>query len=110
MEEYYKKEVERVNDLRLIIYWWNRGRKTLYFDGTVKEFLDKQDFKVETVDNGKGSMVSIVTGSLGVGNFSIPNSHYEEAVKLAIMYYHSYIGDKCKIYMGGKEFSINFHR
>ena len=43
MEKHNKDEIKRILNSNLIIHWWNFRTKTLDFNGTVKDYLKREE-------------------------------------------------------------------
>ncbi len=113
LKEYQIKEINRINDCNLLIHWWNGGKKTLDFKGTVKEYLraNKIPIKLQNVVNGNSEMLVVkVKNNIGRININFTINDYEQAVKQIIFQRLSYLGDKAKFSFNGREYSNNFHR
>ena len=46
-KSYIREENEKILKENIIIHWWNFGKKTLYFKGTVKEYLNKNKVEIQ---------------------------------------------------------------
>ena len=45
-KSFIRTENEKILKENIIIHWWNFGKKTLNFNGTVKEYLEKNKVKI----------------------------------------------------------------
>jgi len=113
LTEYQRKEVNRINQCKLLIHWWNGRKKTLDFSGTVKEYLKayKVPIKLQNViKEDIERLVIKVKNNIGSMEVKFITNDYEQAIKHIIFQRLSYLGDKAKFSFNGREYSNNFHR
>lgn len=114
MNTYNRKEINRILNSDLLIYWWNFNKKTLDFEGTIKEYLKKENIKLqfkcykdEHLDIELYNIkVHFNCGDLNNIRFTCKN--IENAIKMCINIRQSYLGDKSKYILLGKTRTINF--
>ena len=98
----------------LIIHWWNFGKKSLDFNGTVQEYLNKNKVKIsikyyqDKEHNFERCLIKVKfsCGNLTEINFVCHN--LEDAVRMIININLSYMGDKAKFEFLGRKRTINF--
>lgn len=89
----------------ILIYWWNGGKKIKDFDGTYKEWFDKQKIKITELDNRLH-----FRGEFGSMSFSIYLSKdYEHSFNQIIKICLMYLGDKALLIDGfNRQYKINW--
>ena len=89
-----------------ISYWWNRGTKKLDFSGTLYDLLKKNSIKVRKVKDSKNPDLDCYV-------FTTPHrityKHFGSAFdgSLFFLNYIAAMGDKAKVMVGGRTFTIN---
>ena len=113
-KSFIRVENENILKENIIIHWWNFGKKTLDFKGTVQEYLNKNKVKL-TVKYYKDEehnfercliKVKFSCGNLTEINFVCHN--LEDAVRMIININLSYMGDKAKFEFLSRTRTINF--
>ena len=113
-KSFVRTENEKILKENIIIHWWNFGKKTLDFKGTVKEYLDKNKVKLtvkyyqDEEHNFERCLIKVKfsCGNLTEINFVCHN--LEDAVRMIININLSYMGDKAKFEFLGRTRTINF--
>ena len=111
-----KNKVENENILKenIIIHWWNFGKKTLDFNGTVQEYLGKNKVKLsikyyQDEDHNFGRCM--ITVKFSYGNFTdikFVCHNLEDVVRMIINFNLAYMGDKAQFEFLGRKRTINF--
>lgn len=94
----------------LLIHWWNKGTKTLDFDGDVLTYLKKH--RIEYTIGTTGTIfdeeffieVKMKCGSMEI-QFNTTN--LSEFLRMVICFRLSYLGDKSTYKLDGKEITFN---
>lgn len=112
MDAFNKEQIKKVLDYDLTIHWWNCRSKTLDYDGTVKEYLKRENITYKTkVDNDSAFERVTFTVKFDVGsltNISYSSRDLSDCVRMAISIRLTYLGDKAKFRLQGRERTINF--
>jgi len=114
MDDYNKKMVDDLFKSTLVIHWWNHRSKTLYYNGTVKEYFTQHKIicKITSIDNGNGSIESLKIkikfyfGSLNDIQFTTNN--LEDAIRMVVNIQLSYLCDKAQFSFNNRTRTINF--
>ena len=98
-----EKYIALNRDIR--IYWWNMGSKKLDFQGTYKEWFEKNDIKIIVIKN-----YIFFSGNFGNMEFKIRlGKDYEHAFNQIIKLCLMYLGDKALLYDSfNREYKINW--
>ena len=113
-KSFVRTENEKILKENITIHWWNFGKKTLNFNGTVQEYLDKNKVKItlkyyqDKEHNFERCLIKVKfsCGNLTEINFVCHN--LEDAVRMIININLSYMGDKAKFEFLGRNRTINF--
>ena len=113
-KSFLRTENEKILKENIIIHWWNFGKKTLDFKGTVQEYLKKNKVKIfiryyqDEEHNFERCLIKVKfsCGNLTEINFVCHN--LEDAVRMIININLSYMGDKAKFEFLGRTRTINF--
>ena len=113
-KSFVRTENEKILKENITIHWWNFGKKTLDFNGTVQEYLDKNKVKItlkyyqDKEHNFERCLIKVKfsCGNLTEINFVCHN--LEDAVRMIININLSYMGDKAKFEFLGRNRTINF--
>ena len=113
-KSFVRTENEKILKENITIHWWNFGKKTLDFKGTVQEYLDKNKVKLtikyyqDEEHNFERCLIKVKfsCGNLTEINFVCHN--LEDAVRMIININLSYMGDKAKFEFLGRNRTINF--
>lgn len=112
--DYHKKEIKRINESTLLIHWWNCGKKTLDFNGSVSDYLKRNkdiSIKLSGYTDGETSRLIVkVKHEIGQMTINFKCYEYELAIQQIVFQRLSYMGDKAKFSFNNREFSNNFHR
>ena len=113
METYNKEKIKAFENSDLTIYWWNFDKKTLDFNGTVKEYLTKNDikYKIKTEKDSHLNFERLKFNakiSCGSMNFSFNGYDLEDLIRMCFNIRLTYLGDKSKFILNGRERTINF--
>ena len=105
---------EKILKEKIIIYWWNFGKKTLDFNGTVQEYLKKNKVKISIryyQDEEHNFERCLITAKFFCGQFKevkfICNS-LEDTIRMIINFNLSYFGDRAQFEFLGRNRTINF--
>ena len=114
MDAYNKKRLDDFRRMPLIVYWWNLGKKTLDFEGTVEEYLNqyKVKYSVKVVPTDSQTSLERIQFkakmSVGSMNFSFDGYNLEDLIRMALNIRLSYLGDKSMYLLEGRTRTINF--
>ena len=113
METFNKEKIKDFENSDLTIYWWNFGRKTLDFKGVVKDYLKRENikYKISTKKDEHFNFEQLyfkVSMSVGSMNFSFNGYDLEDLIRMCINIRLTYLGDKSKFILNGRERTINF--
>lgn len=85
----------------VILYWWNMGRKTLDFKGTISEFLKEKGFKVSKIKHPNDKTVNGYRFKFALSSTYITadifHSNLADASINAIKIFLQILGDKALI-------------
>ena len=112
METYNKQKIKDFENSDLIIHWWNFGKKTLDFEGVVKDYLKRENikYKISTKKNEHLNFEKLyfkVSLSVGSMNFSFNGYDLEDLIRMCINIRLTYLGDKSKFILNRRERTIN---
>ena len=113
-KSFIRAENENILKENIIIHWWNSGKKTLNFNGTVQEYLDKNKVKISIKyfqDEDHDFERCLIKVKFSCGNLTEINfvcHNLEDAVRMIININLSYMGDKAKFEFLGRKRTINF--
>jgi hypothetical protein len=98
-------EKEEALQKKIIIYWWNMGSKKLDFQGTYKEWFEKNDIKCVALSSHLH-----FSGTFGNMKFTMKlGKNYQHAFNQIIKLCLMYLGDKALLYDGfNREHKINW--
>lgn len=111
---FLKEENKNLLNEYLTIHWWNFGKKTLDFKGTVKEYLEKNKVNLSIKyyqDEEHNFERCIVKVKFSCGSFKDLRficHNLEDAVRMIINFNLSYIGDKAQFVFLNRTRTINF--
>ena len=102
-----KKEGEQKN---IRIHWWNFNIKTLDFEGTIKDYLEKKDIKVSRISHKthkeiKGYRFKILSSHVTLDTF---DTDYIQCVDKAIVIFLTLLGDKTIYSAHHRDYKINW--
>ena len=87
------------------IYWWNYGKKTKDFEGTYKEWFDKQEILITELNNRLRFEVHF--GSMSFTMYL--NKDYEHSFNQIIKTCLVHLGDKAMLIDGfNRQYKINW--
>jgi hypothetical protein len=95
----------------ITLHWWNFGKKTLDFKGTINDYLKDKNFKVSTVRHPRSKDVYgfrfkfEVSGQ--VVTLDIYHQKYEVASIKAIQLFLTLLGDRALIQSVYKTLTVN---
>ena len=113
-KSFIRTENEKILKEKIIIRWWNFGKKTLDFNGTVQEYLNKNKVKLTVKyyqDEEHNFERSIISAKFTCGQFQeikFVCHNLEDAVRMIININLSYMGDKAQFEFLGRKRTINF--
>ena len=105
---------EKILKENIIIHWWNFGKKTLDFKGTVQEYLDKNKVKISIKyyqDEEHNFERCLITVKFSCGNLTdikFVCHNLEDAVRMIINFNLAYMGDRAQFEFSGRKRTINF--
>ena len=113
-KSFIRTENEKILKEKIIIHWWNFGKKTLDFIGTVQEYLNKNKVKLTVKyyqDEEHNFERCLITVKFSCGQFQEVKfvcHNLEDAVRMIINFNLSYIGDRAQFEFLGRKRTINF--
>ena len=113
-KSFVRTENEKILKEKIIIHWWNFGKKTLDFNGTVQEYLNKNKVKLTVKyyqDEEHNFERCLITVKFSCGQFQEVKfvcHNLEDAVRMIINFNLSYIGDRAQFEFLGRSRTINF--
>ena len=113
-KSFVRTENEKILKENIIIHWWNFGKKTLDFNGTVQEYLKKNEVKISIryyQDEENNFERCLITVKFSCGQFQEVKfvcHNLEDAVRMIINFNLSYIGDRAQFEFLGRKRTINF--
>ena len=113
-KSFIRVENENILKENIIIHWWNFGKKTLDFNGTIQEYLDKNKVKISIKyyqDKEHNFERCMVTAKLFCGQFQeikFKGHSLEDTVRMIINFNLAYKGDKAQFEFSGRKRTINF--
>lgn len=98
-----------IMNTKLEIWWWNMGKKTLDFEGTVKEYLDKERIFVQLTSETEYIKNYMVHFSVGDAVITIEQKAYlSYVISFAIKMFLTKLGDKALVkFNNNSEFHNN---
>ena len=103
-KSYISSENEKILKEIITIHWWNFGKKTLDFNGTIQEYLDKNKVKISIKyfqDKEHNFERSIITAKFKCHSL-------EDTVRMIVNFNLAYMGDKAQFEFLGRKRTINF--
>ena len=113
-KSFVRTENEKILKEKIIIHWWNFGKKTLDFNGTVQEYLNKNKVKLTVKyyqDEEHNFERCLITVKFSCGQFQEVKfvcHNLEDAVRMIINFNLSYMGDRAQFEFLGRKRTINF--
>ena len=113
-KSFVRTENEKILKEKIIIHWWNFGKKTLDFKGTVKEYLNKNKVKLTVKyyqDEEHNFERCLISAKFKCGQFQEVKfvcHSLEDTIRMIINFNLSYMGDKAKFEFLGRTRTINF--
>ena len=113
-KSFIRVENENILKENIIIHWWNFGKKTLDFKGTVKEYLDKNKVKLtvkyyqDEEHNFERCLITVKFSCGNLTNIKFVCHNLEDAVRMIINFNLAYMGDKAQFEFSGRKRTINF--
>ena len=113
-KSFIRTENEKILKENIIIHWWNFGKKSLDFNGTVKEYLEKNKVKLTVKyyqDEEHNFERCLITVKFSCGQFQEVKfvcHSLEDTIRMIINFNLSYMGDNAKFEFLGRKRTINF--
>ena len=113
-KSFVRTENEKILNEKIIIHWWNFGKKTLDFNGTVQEYLEKNKVKISIryyQDEEHNFERNIIRAKFTCGQFQEVKfvcHSLEDVVRMVINFNLAYLGDKAQFEFSGRKRTINF--
>ena len=113
-KSFVRTKNEKILKENIIIHWWNFGKKTLDFNGTVQEYLEKNKVNISIryyQDEEHNFERNIITAKFICGQFQeikFKCHSLEDTIRMIINFNLSYMGDKAKFEFLGRSRTINF--
>ena len=113
-KSFIRTENEKILKENIIIHWWNFGKKTLDFKGTVKEYLNKNKVKLTVKyyqDEEHNFERCLISAKFKCGQFQEVKfvcHSLEDTIRMIINFNLSYMGDRAQFEFLGRISTINF--
>ena len=113
-KSFVRTENEKILKEKFIIHWWNFGKKTLDFNGTVQEYLEKNKVKISIryyQDEEHNFERNLIRAKFTCGQFQEVKfvcHSLEDVVRMVINFNLAYMGDKAQFEFSGRKRTINF--
>ena len=113
-KSFIRVENENILKENIIIHWWNFGKKTLDFKGTVEEYLNKNKVKLTVKyyqDEDHNFERNIINAKFKCGQFQEVKfvcHSLEDTIRMIINFNLSYMGDRAQFEFLGRKRTINF--
>ena len=113
-KSFIRTENEKILKEKIIIHWWNFGKKSLDFNGTVREYLDKNKVKISIKyyqDEDHDFERSIISAKFKCGQFQEVKfvcHSLEDTVRMIINFNLAYMGDRAQFEFLQRKRTINF--
>ena len=113
-KSFIRTENEKILKENIIIHWWNFGKKTLDFKGTVKEYLNKNKVKLTVKyyqDEEHNFERCLISAKFKCGQFQEVKfvcHSLEDTIRMIINFNLSYMGDRAQFEFLGRTRTINF--
>ena len=113
-KSFIRVENENILKENIIIHWWNFGKKTLDFNGTVQEYLGKNKVKLsikyyqDEEHNFERCLITVKFSCGNLTNIKFVCHNLEDAVRMIINFNLAYMGDKAQFEFSGRKRTINF--
>ena len=113
-KSFVRTENEKILKEKIIIHWWNFGKKSLDFNGTVQEYLEKNKVKISIKyyqDEEYNFERNIISAKFQCGQFQeikFKCHSLEDTVRMIINFNLAYKGDKAQFEFSGIKRTINF--
>ena len=111
---FLKEQNKNLLNEYLVIHWWNFGKKTLDFNGTIQEYLDKNKVKLSIKyyqDKEHNFERNIISAKFTCGQFQeikFKCHSLEDTVRMIINFNLCYMGDRAQFEFLGRKRTINF--
>ena len=113
-KSFVRTENKKILKEKIIIHWWNFGKKTLDFNGTVQEYFEKNKVKISIryyQDEEYNFERNIISAKFTCGQFQEVKfvcHSLEDVVRMVINFNLAYMGDKAQFEFSGRKRTINF--
>ena len=98
-------------DRTIEIYWWNLGKKTTDFIGTIGEYLEIRGIKVRKA-KANATMTQKWTFRISVSTatttLTIYENQFNKAAELAILLFLTMLGDK-SLLKASRDYKVNWN-
>ena len=113
-KSFVRTENGKILKENITIHWWNFGKKSLDFNGTVREYFDKNKVKISIKyyqDEDHDFERSIISAKFKCGQFQEVKfvcHSLEDTIRMIINFNLSYMGDRAQFEFLGRKRTINF--
>ena len=113
-KSFIRTENEKILKEKIIIHWWNFGKKSLDFKGTVEEYLNKNKVKLTVKyyqDEEHNFERCLISAKFKCGQFQEVKfvcHSLEDTVRMIINFNLAYMGDRAQFEFLGRKRTINF--
>jgi hypothetical protein len=107
-------KTNKILNSNLNIYWWNFGKKTLDFNGDIKQYFLKENIKFskklinKEYDNYNHAYVFTLKFNIGSISFTQQSENLESLIKVCVFSRLVYLGDKSQVSFLGITKKFNF--
>lgn len=91
-------------------YWWNFGKKTLDFEGTIKDCLKSKSIKFRKFKDKKCPEVERWRFTTCHNVVYKHTGSFEEGAFVILKLWYATMGDKSRLDFNSRVFTNNFHR
>ena len=113
-KSFIRTENEKILKENIIIHWWNFAKKTLDFNGTVQEYLNKNKVKLTVKyyqDEEHNFERCLIKVKFSCGQFQEVKfvcHSLEDTIRMIINFNLSYMGYRAQFEFLGRKRTINF--
>ena len=113
-KSFIRTDNEKTLEENITIHWWNFGKKTLGFNGTVQEYLEKNKVKISIryyQDEEHNFERCLIKVKFSCGQFQEVKfvcHSLEDTIRMIINFNLSYMGDRAQFEFLGRKRTINF--
>ena len=113
-KSFIRTDKEKTLEENITIHWWNFGKKTLGFNGTVQEYLKKNKVKLtvkyyqDEEHNFERCLIKVKFSRGQFQEVKFVCHSLEDTIRMIINFNLSYMGDRAQFEFLGRKRTINF--